>query len=185
MKRKLLILSLLMICVATFAVGSVAYFNAEETAHNVITTGGVQIALQEWADVEKKTPFEDLEGVMPKTSVTKIAEVKNTGASDAWIRVQVVKNIQIEGEGTPNLDLIELDLNTTDWTLGTDGYLYYNEPLAPGEVTVPVFTSVTFDETMDNMYRGATITVSLLAQAVQSANNGATVSEANGWPAGM
>ena len=87
MKKKLLILSLAAICLAITAIGTLAYFTSEGTAHNVITTGGVEIAVQEWADEEKTKPFENLSGVMPNTTVTKIAEVKNTGASDAWIRV--------------------------------------------------------------------------------------------------
>ena len=52
MKRKLLIFSVLAICVAILAAGTIAFFNAEGKAHNVITTGGVGIAVQEWADEE-------------------------------------------------------------------------------------------------------------------------------------
>ena len=96
MKRKLLILSTLAICLAIFAAGTHAYFTAEHTAHNVITTGSVAIAVQEWADEEKTVPFEELTGVMPNTTVTKIAEIKNTGASEAWVRVKVEKNIVLK-----------------------------------------------------------------------------------------
>lgn len=116
MKRKILILSVLAICIATLAAGTIAFFTAEGKAHNVITTSGVEIAVQEWADDEKTKPFENLSGVMPNTTVTKIAEVKNTGASDAWVRVKVEKNIKLQGEGTPDTGLVELTLNTTDWT---------------------------------------------------------------------
>lgn len=76
MKRSVLILSAL----ALFAAGTVAYFTAEGQAHTVSTTGGVDIAVQEWEDEDKTQPFENLTGVMPGTTVTKIAEVKNTGA---------------------------------------------------------------------------------------------------------
>ena len=181
MKRKLLILSVLAICIATLAAGTLAYFTSEEKAHNVITTGGVEIAVQEWADENKQTPFEDLEGIMPGMTVTKIAEIKNTGASDAWIRVLITKNIQLEGEDTPDTGLVELALNTADWT-EKDGYYYYTKALKPGEVTAPVFTSVTFNATMGNEYQNATATVNVSAQAVQIANNGATVMDAKGWP---
>ena len=83
MKRKLLILSVLAICIASLAAGTIAFFTSEDKAHNVITTGSVEITVQEWADEAKRVPFVDLEGVLPGASVTKIAEVKNTGASDA------------------------------------------------------------------------------------------------------
>ncbi len=182
MKRKLLILSVLAICIATLAAGTLAYFTSEGKAHNVLTTGGVEIAVQEWADEEKTKPFEDLTGIMPGMTVTKIAEIKNTGASDAWVRVKVEKNIKLQGEGTPDTALVELNLNLTDWTLGEDGYLYYNKVLKPGEVTEPLFTAVTFNVTMGNEYQNATATVDVAAQAVQTTNNGDTVMDAKGWP---
>ena len=132
MKRKLLILSVLAICVAMLAGGTLAFFTSEDKAHNVITTGGVEITLQEWADEAKTTPFKDLTGVMPNTTVTKIAEIRNTGASDAWVRVKVEKNIRLQGDGTPDTGLVELKLNTVDWT-EKDGYYYYNKILKPGD----------------------------------------------------
>lgn len=181
MKRKLLILSVLAICIATLAAGTLAYFTSEGKAHNVITTGGVEITVQEWADEEKTKPFEDLTGVMPNTTVTKIAEIKNTGASDAWVRVKVEKNIKLQGKGTPDTGLVELALNTADWT-EKDGYYYYTKVLKPGEVTAPIFTAVTFKPDMGNEYQNATATVDVTAQAVQTANNGATVMDAQGWP---
>lgn len=186
MKKKLLILSLVAICLAITAIGTLAYFTAEGTAHNVITSGGVDIALQEWADEDKTQPFEDLTGVMPDTTVIKIAEVKNTGASPAWVRVKVTKAIKLAKEiagFTPDTALVELDLNTEKWTQGEDGYLYYKEALQPNEVTAPIFTSVTFNKTMGNEYQAATATVDVLAEAVQTANNGATALDAAGWPA--
>lgn len=182
MKRKLLILSILVICVATIAAGSLAFYNAEDTAHNIITTGGVSIEIQEWADEGRETPFEDLDGILPDTSVTKIAEVKNTGASEAWIRVRLNKTIKLVGEGTPDTALVELDINTASWT-EQDGYLYYKEALKPGEVTEPIFTTVTFNEAMGNEYQNATAIVDVHAQAVQIANNGESALTALGWPA--
>ena len=182
MKRKLLILSVLAICVAILAAGTLAYFTAEGKAHNVITTGGVKIAVQEWADEEKTKPFEDVTGIMPGMTVTKIAEIKNTGASAAWIRVLITKNIQLAGGGTPDTALVELNLNVADWAQGADGYLYYNKALGPGEVTAPIFTNVTFNVTMGNEYQNATATVDVAAQAVQTANNGKSAQTAAGWP---
>ena len=176
MKRKLLILSVLAICVAMLAGGTLAFFTSEDKAHNVITTGGVEITLQEWADEAKTTPFKDLTGVMPNTTVTKIAEIRNTGASDAWVRVKV-----LQGDGTPDTGLVELKLNTIDWT-EKDGYYYYNKFLKPGEITAPVFTSVSFAADMGDEYQDATAAVDVFAQAVQTANNGDTVMTAQGWP---
>ena len=87
MKRRISILSVLVICLATLAAGTIAYFTAEGKAHNVITTGGVKIAVREWADEEKQPPFKDVTGILPGMTVTKIAEIRNTGASDALQRI--------------------------------------------------------------------------------------------------
>ena len=185
MKRKILCLSVLAIMLAILAAGSLAYFTAEGRARNVITTGSVEIELNEWSDENKTQPFENLEGVMPGMTVTKIAEIKNTGKSDAWIRVKIEKTIELKREGTPDTDLVELGLNTTEWT-EKDGYYYYNKALKPGETTEPIFTNVTFKATMGNEYQNATAKVDVYAQAVQTANNPATkddVTTVKGWPA--
>ena len=103
MKRKLLIFSVLAICATLLAAGTIAFFNAEGKAHNVITTGGVGITVQEWADEARETPFEDLDGILPGMKVTKLAEIKNTGTAEAWIRVLVTKGIELAGDGEPDL----------------------------------------------------------------------------------
>lgn len=184
MKRKLLILSVVAICIATMAAGSLAYFTAEGKAHNVITTGGVKIAVQEWANQEKTEPYStQTKGVMPGTPVTKIVEIKNTGASEAWVRVKVVKKIEL-AVPTDNFDesLVELELNETDWKKEPDGYYYYQKALKPGDTTDPILQSVMFKSAMGNAYQNAKISIDISAQAVQTANNGAAVKDALGWP---
>ena len=90
--------------------------------------------------------------------------------------------IELAGDGEPDLSLLQLDLNTTDWTLGEDGYLYYNKPLPAGATTAPIFTTVDFSSSMGNAYQNATATVDVAAQGVQTANNGKTALAASGWP---
>lgn len=187
MKRKLLIVSVVAICIAILAAGSLAYFTAEGKAHNVITTGGVEIALEEWADEDMTIPYsKESVGVMPGTKVTKIVQVKNTGASDAWVRVKVEKNIrlgtEIPGVDNPQEELVALDINTLDWELDTEGFYRYKSALKPGETTKPILRSVEFKPAMDNVYQNAQISVDISAQAVQYANNGTTVMAAQGWP---
>lgn len=183
MKRKLLIVSVVAICIAILAAGSLAYFTAEGKAHNVITTGGVEIELKEWADEDMTIPYsKESVGVMPGTKVTKIVQVKNTGASDAWVRVKVEKKIERKtevGEIDPNL--VELDLDTEKWEY-KDGFYYYKEALKPNDKTTPILRSVEFKPAMDNVYQNAQISVDISAQAVQTANNGDTVMQAAGWP---
>ena len=170
--------------------GTLAYFTAEERAHNVITSGGVDIELLEWADLQHQDEWTDIEGVMPGTSVTKAVEVANTGASPAWVRVKVTKAIEMADEGdAPDLDLIQMDFDEESWTL-RDGWWYYTQPL-PAEkaddpnahVTPYLFTKVTFAGAgMGNPYQNAKITIDVQAEAVQVANNGDSALTASGWP---
>lgn len=186
MKRKLLAVAVTVICLSMMAYGTLAYFTAEDTAHNVITSGEIDIELQEWADAEKTTPFPEdgVSGVMPGTEVTKIVEVKNTGANDAYIRVKVEKEFVLsEGvEGETDSGLMKIDFDEIYWTLGEDGYYYYKTALEPGAVTEPLFASVSFDTTMGNIYQNSTAKVDVTAYAVQVANNGDSVMDAKGWP---
>ena len=182
MKRKILILSVLAILLAILAANTLAYFTADTKAHNVITTGNVDIALNEWANEDRTERFEKQINVLPGTEVTKIVEVENVGTGTAWVRVQVVLDVYAEG-GKEQLppDPVTLDFNETDWKY-FDGYYYYNYPLDPGETTEPLFTSVAFDDQMGNEYQNSTAHVDVNAYAVQSANNGEDVLSANGWP---
>lgn len=181
MKRKILILSVLAILIAILAAGSLAYYTADTKAHNVITTGSVDIELNEWANEERTEKFENQTGVMPGKDVTKIVEVKNVGTGSAWVCVQMFVDVYAEnGEGLPP-EPVKLDINDTDWTY-QDGYYYYNKPLAPGATTEPLFTTVSFDEQMGNEYQNAKAMIDITAIAVQFANNGETVLEATGWP---
>ncbi len=186
MKRKLFAGAVVLLCLSILGFGSIAYFTADEAAHNIITTGEIDIDLLEWADEAKTQPFPEdgVTGVMPGSDVTKVVEVKNTGANDAYVRVQVAKYITLaEGvQGEVNNELVKLNFDTEYWTLGSDGFYYYNEPLKAGEVTEPLFASVTFDANMGNLYQNSTAKVDVEAYAVQVANNGESVFEAAGWP---
>ena len=184
MKRKLLIVSVLAIFVAVTAAGTLAYFTDTGTAHNVITTGNVDIELNEWADEACTQPFQDKTGVMPGTKVTKIVEVKNTGTGAAFVRLYVEKNVYRATDQKPmDSDPVSLNFNNTDWTYSeSEGYYYYNRPLEPGKTTEPLFTTVTFDPLMGNEYQNATAHVKVIAYAVQSANNGDSPQAAKGWP---
>ena len=199
MKKKLLALAAIMICVSIVSLGTVAYFNAEQQAHNIITTGSIDIDLVEEMIVDgTKVPFEDQEGVMPGESVSKIVTVKNTGEADAYIRVWVntaisepgdpitnplIKNlpltIEVEGE---TVELIDIDYNTEDWEQGEDGYWYYGKALKAGETTEPLFENVTFHKLMGNAYQNSRTIVDVSAEATQADNNGTSAMTAAGWP---
>lgn len=187
MKRKLLLLSVMVICIAIAAAGTLAFFNGDATAHNVITTGKVGITVNEYSkyDPDERVKYENEQtGIMPGTTVNKIVVVSGEeGTADAWVRVKFTKSIQLADgkQGEVNLDLIRLNIGA-DWIDGKDGWFYYNAPVKANQEAAPALLSVQFDTKMDNTYQGATATVDVLAQAVQCANNGKTALTAKGWP---
>lgn len=181
MNKKRLIIILLVLCVTLGMGETMAFFNADDTARNVITTGNIEIELIE-TDANGD-PFVNASDVMPGSKVAKVVTVKNTADNSCWVRIDVDKEILLaEGKsGTTDLSLIRMDFNTEDW-MEKDGCFYYKNILNPGETTEPLFTTVTFDTAMDNLYQGCTAAVKVDAQAVQSDNNGNSVLDANGWP---
>lgn len=184
MKKKILALTIVVICLSIMAYGTLAYFSFEGTATNTIVAGHLKVELVELSERDgQQVPFEDVVGVMPGTDVSKIVMVRNIGEYDAWVRISVATAIELaEGvQGDADVSLVSLDINTQDWTL-QDGYYYYNKILEGGEVTSSLFTKVSFAAEMGNMYQGSKTVIDIGAQAVQVANNGATVFEAAGWP---
>lgn len=193
MKKKILLAAAVMICLAVDASGTLAYFTSENTAHNVITSGGVNIEVVEKTQgkdgVLVDFPKEGVRGVMPGSDVSKIVSVKNTGESEAWIRVQVESVIKAaDGADLPltieNVGPVMTYTVGGGWSLGEDGYYYYAKPVAAGETTGILFDTVKFAPEMGNAYQNCTANIEISAQAVQTANNGKTVLEAKGWPAG-
>lgn len=186
MKRRVFLGAVLAICLSFVASGSFAYFTAEKQTHNVITSGSINIALLEWADKGKTMPFpkKGISDVMPGSKITKIVEVKNTGANGAFVRVKVKKAIALAGKPSrsANTALIHLDFNRNHWTLEKDGYFYYKSVLKPGETTAPLFNTVTFSKAMDNLYQHSVASIDVMAYATQAANNGTSAVKAHGWP---
>ena len=193
MKRKLFALAVLAICAAIIASGTLAYFTAEDTAHNVITSGRVDVEIvetqREETGNEVPYPAEPVSGVMPGGAVSKIVTVKNTGDAPAWVRMWInvgiseagdpisdptIKNLPltIPGEDGAEIDVVTFALNETYWTLsGEDGYYYHNDPVEPGKQTAPLFKEVRFAREMGNEYQNCTVLIDVSAEAIQWDNN--------------
>lgn len=193
-KKRIVSLAVILLCLSIMGTGTLAYFTDSTTAHNVITTGNIDIELQETQlqDGKEVAYNQEVFGVMPGTDVSKIVRVSNEGNNDAWVRVAVTKQITL-ADGTlckedPNL-IIRYNLGTApeQWTYAQDKqtkeyYYYYNSILKAGQETTPLFKDVLFDRKMGNEYQNSTAQVYVYAQATQVDNNGTTVFEAAGWP---
>ena len=195
MKKKILFLAAVAIMFAIVASGTLAYFTAEDQAHNVITTNAVDIEIEEWQDPDgdgknylpyPNTPI----NVMPGVTVSKIATIKNIEA-EAYIRAKCEVVIKTKDGTIMNLStetlagIITLTMNGDDWLRkdGDGAWWYYNAPVSAGTSTEAFFTEVVFDgPNMTNEYQNCTVEVIVKAQGVQTANNGASALEAAGWP---
>ena len=169
MKRKLLLLAILAICVAIGTYQTLAYYTYGGTAHNVVTMGSVEIELMMSGGET---------GVMPDTTVRSIAGVENTGKGEAWIRASV----QVKPQSAQAI----MQLNPDMTWFYKDGYYYYRSPVQPGETTKSLFSSVYFDKAMKNEYQDYRIRLIVTAEAVQTDHNhipfGGDVSDVKGWP---
>ena len=170
--------------------GSVAYFVASETAHNVISTSGVGIGLYEFADPDGTgdlVPFEDLTNVMPGTTFSKIPYIENNETEPVWVRASISMKVRFE-DGTekkinnPGL-FVELGEIGDGWTNGGDGYYYYEQALGAGEATTPYFKKVTFLAAVPSEYKNAKFSLTVKAEGTQVANNGSSAKTA-GWGGG-
>ena len=178
-RQRIILVAVLLICAAIFATGTMAYFTAEETAYNVITTAKLDMELVEKTTGGADWPEGGISGVMPGTEVDKLPYVENRGGIAFWTRMSV--SVKVEKNGKELSDkYVSLNIDKENWEL-KDGFYYYKHAVKPGEQTKPLFTKVIFDEDMHNEYQNATTYVEVVAQAVQSAHNGASALEAKGW----
>ena len=182
-RNRMLGLALIIGVLATVATGTYAYFTAEETAYNVITTGRLQMELVEETTGGEPWPEGGIENIMPGVAVDKIVYVENAGSVEFYTRIAMDQIIEAaEGvEAELSFEYITLDLNEEEWIAAEDGFYYYYRALKPGEKTEPLFTKVSFGPELGNEYMNAKVEVYVLAQAVQSANNGSEPTKALGW----
>ena len=192
MRKRVVALAVIAICLAVVATGTLAYFTDEQYVHNVLTTGGIEVEIVEKTngegDVMVEFPKEGLRGVMPGTAVSKMVQIQNTGTNEAWIRVKVDSSI-VGADGKALALTLQDGTAVMSWSVlngwrsGADGYFYYEKPVAVRTLTTPLFDTVRFDPKMGNEYQNCTAHLEISAQAVQTANNGDSVMDASGWPA--
>lgn len=189
MKKRIFAIAVVLICISILASTTIAYFTEVETARNVITSGGiaVQVVEQQLVDgVTQPYPAQPIP-IKPGATVSKIVSVQST-QQPAWIRVHYTVEV-FDGDGkkleiSPNTlnQMILISTDQTNW-IASGGWWYYPEVLRTGEITKPLFESVSFSgPNMGNAYQNCTVVITVNAQAVQQANNGTTVMEAAGWP---
>lgn len=190
-KAAILISSLAIIAVLVIG-GTLAYFTDTDNAQNVFTLGKVTGEITENTEagtvdghpVKPGTPTEDgisYDKIVPGDWLSKEPVVSLTGTSeDAYVRVklEVEENVP-QGQEAKLMDeqkaalISEECLNFgADWTLGVDGYIYYNNKLslAGPQATEPVFTLVKIPETWGNRTANVNFSIKITAELVQYDN---------------
>ena len=185
MKKKLAVISAVaVLCFATLV--TFAFFSAQKTTTNVISTGTVDLELYE-TDGQKEYWGENgmtITGVMPDTDVTKNVFIYNKGSADLYARVRATVTVTGADGKTLSPQYVSYAPDSKNWT-EKNGWYYYNGTMKPGNKTSAALfiSSVHIDKNMPNEYQGCTIRVKVEAQAVQSKNNGSSALNAAGWPA--
>ena len=123
-KKTILFVSIMLLLLVTVGVSLAYIFDITPSLKNVFTPSKVSCE------------------VIQNTGTSTEVQIKNTGDTDAYIRVKLVINWMSEGnrvwaiapvEGT-DYTLIP-PANDSLWILGNDGYYYYSKPIAPTELT--------------------------------------------------
>ena len=167
--------------------GTTAYFLTTESAHNIISTSGVDVELYELADPtgdgSTLIPFSDLINVFPGSTYSKIPYIENVDTEPVWVRARLTLTMTTtDGAITPISDIasvIELGEVGTNWTTEANGYYYYNLALKTGEATEPIFKTVKFTDELPNNLQGAKFSLTIEAEATQMKNNGTSATTAS------
>ena len=176
MKKIITITVISAVCLILAVVGTFALITTEKSAVNIVTMGNVKIeAVQSGEPSNVK--------VVPAGSADWEVSLKNTGNQDAYVRVSFDKLINLASGvlGEPDVNIMQFDIDDDFWEY-KDGFYYYKEPLKAGESSKPLFTKMMFDKSAGNMYQQATANAKVNVYATQVKNNGASATEALGWP---
>lgn len=182
MKKKLLAAVMVVTLSAVALIGgTLAYFtDTTEQKVNTFTVGNVNIELTEPSWVQPET-------VQPGQTYSKDPIVKNTGANNAWVRVNVTisdaaafKAAMLKHNLTNLADIFE-GHNEAFWSRAaitedtgnnTLTYTYnYKNVVAPGTNTGVLFSSVTLPKEFDNADMssiGENFTITVQADAIQA-----------------
>ena len=182
-KLKMAVIALVAIVLTFFTQGTLAYYQTVGTATNVVTSGNIRFLIHEMTDQGTEFPREGVY-VIPGQVVSKEVSIESDCEHPFYLRVKIVYGIN--SEELSSEDCFKLCIDEENWQL-VDGWYYYRGIVEPGETTPNVFSHVEIvGSKVDNSYIGKTLSLTVLAQAVQSENNpveGMNTHEAFGWPA--
>ena len=180
-KLRLFLLAVAAMVLTILTQPALAYYTAVGKAVNVVTSGDVQLRLQEKTADGSAFPAEGVY-VLPGDRVSKQVSVENVGGHPFYLRLQLVSGST--NEALTAGDCLKRDIDSQNWTY-VDGYYYFDRILLPGETTPALFTQVeVVGGRVLKHHTGSVLSLTVNAHAVQSENNPAVQPwNAAGWPA--
>lgn len=187
MRRKVALTAAAVAMVGTLAVGgTLAWFTDTETATNVVTTGNVDIALNEnggndGVAGENGLTYSD---VMPGDVFTKEVTVENKG-NDAYVRA-IIEVTGVDMKGDEPISFIK-DEVTQDWIWSgpnEDGTytatVTYDGIFAEEADAWEIFDSIGIPTAWDNEHENDEFNIKVTVEAIQAENN-----ETDPWAANI
>lgn len=177
------------LCGAMAIGSSMAYLTDHDSVTNKFSVGKVDIEGQE----PNYTPDPDgkTNNILPTQVIKKDPQIKNVGKNDAYVYIDVsipiAKVITVDAAGNrlnggvaKDTELFTQNNVSKKWTLMYnkrvgDNMVYtysYNEILAPGKTTDPVFNSLTAANIIEGQLDGKDLNVPVRYYAIQELNTG-------------
>ena len=182
LRLKFLTIAYIAITFTFYTQTTLAYYSTVGKATNVVTSGNIQFMIHETTDQGTAFPEEGVY-IVPGDIVSKKVSVENVCEHPFYLRVKLVYGV--DSQELSAEDCFKLNIDESNWQY-VDGWYYYKGIVKPGQTTPDVFSKVEIvGSKVDNSYLGKTLTLSVVAHAVQSENNpveGTDTFTASGWP---
>jgi len=190
MSKKIIAISAAIILAAIAVVGgTLAWFTAEDTATNVLTTGSVEVTLKEQVDDGEGTKDVaanvglTLSDIMPGDEITKRPFlVLGEDSENAYVRMKFTVESTATGVNQETIeqkiiDLFAAKIDKTNWKQATDEtdyddwYYYMGELSSTNPLHFTTAGKLVFNgNEFTDIYQGITFTIKFDAAAVQVAN---------------
>ena len=178
-KSATLLISLALLLLVTAGATLAYYFTKTGSVTNTFTPSQVACAVVEGTNAP-------VDGATVNTGNTKEdVKIKNTGDTDAYIRVALVVN-WMKQDGTvwavkpvPDTDY-KMVLNLSNgWSQGADGYYYYSSAVAKDNMTGTLITSAV--QLQDAPEADYSLSIEIVAEAIQADGIAASYTAQEAW----
>lgn len=176
MKKKRMIAAGVLMTACLGISGTYAYYQDSVSVQNHISTGDINIGIQEYQEINgKETEYDLAENriVLPSEVVSKIPRITNY-AETCYVRAKVTHHSKpvSESDTEEKTEYILSDENINgisgQW-IRKGEYYYYTEPLEKG-ASVDFFEAVTIPAEWTEASSGTSLELTVTAEAIQAAN---------------